>query len=380
MRVKYIAILLLAGVFACKKKAEVAAEHQHAEKQQEKSENKSASPAAPDRATVTLSAEEQRKSGLQTTLFTRKNVKTTISANGVIATDERRETAVYSRVSGYIEQIIVDFTGKEISRGQHLFKIYSPEIVSAQEEYLAALEQGGEGEAGELAAVARERLRLWGVSNHELKQIANEKKAHRVVYFCSPQSGFVLSKSAVQGLYINPQTELYRIANLSNLWVIISLYEMEFSQVRVGDKVTIRSAYADGLELTGRITYLYPDIDAQTRTGRARIEFKNRKNSFKPGMYVKAEISRNLGEAGIVSDDSIIDTGSRKLVFVRKDPTTFEPREIILGQRVSGGYTVKSGLTEGEEIVTGANFLLDAESKMRAITGAGGKTPGHGSH
>lgn len=351
------------------------AEHRHGD---ELAENKPA--ASPDRVAVTISAEEQRKSGLRTALFTRKNVKTTISANGVIATDERRETAVYSRVSGYIEQILADFTGKEISRGQHLFKIYSPEIVSAQEEYLSALEQGSEGEAGELAAVARERLRLWGVSNHELKEIAREKKAHRVVYFCSPQSGFVLSKSAVQGLYITPQTELYRIANLSNLWVIISLYEMEFSQVRVGDKVTIRSAYADGLELTGRITYLYPDIDAQTRTGRARIEFKNRKNGFKPGMYVKAEINRNLGEAGVVADDAIVDTGSRKLVFVRKDATTFEPREIVLGQRVTGGYTVKSGLTEGEEIVTGANFLIDAESKMRAITGAGGKAPGHGSH
>lgn len=380
MRAAFIFPLVLTLICFCKKKPEVQPEHQHAEKQEEKSESKSAPAAAPDRVAVTLSAEEQRKTGVQTAIFTRKAVKTTISANGVIATDERRETAVYSRVSGYIEQIIVDFTGKEIRRGQHLFKIYSPEIVSAQEEYLAALGQGDQAEANEFAETARERLRLWGVSNHEMSQIAKEKKAHRTVYFCSPQSGFVLSKSAVQGLYITPQTELYRIANLSNLWVIISLYEMEFSQVRIGDKALIKSAYADGLELTGRITYLYPDIDAQTRTGRARIEFANRKNSFKPGMYVKAEISRNLGDAGIVSEDAIIDTGSRKLVFVRKDATTFEPREITLGQRVSGGYTVKSGLTEGEEIVTGANFLLDAESKMRAVRGAGGKAPGHGSH
>lgn len=331
------------------------------------------------RVPVEVPSDQQKKIGLQTAKANRGPLAHVIRTVGSVTADQTREAHVHTRINGWIEKIFVDAIGKPVKKGQTLFELYSPELVSTQEEYLAAR---GKGETGaEIARAAIERLKGWAVPDSEINRLKSSGKVKRAVGFNAPVDGFVVNKTAIQGMYVTPEMELYYIADLSKVWVLVTLYESDISAIKVGDKTDIKLPYDPAKTFTAPIQYIYPEIDVETRTSKARIELDNKNQGLKPGMYVNVEIKKDLGEAVTVPEDAVIDTGVRRLVFVKTSATRFEPREVKIGPRVEGKYSVLSGLSPGEEVVVSAHFLIDAESKVQAaLQKGGGASPGHSGH
>ena len=318
------------------------------------------------RVPIDVPAEQQIRIGLKSTMVQKKTVTHTIRTVGVVATNQKSEAHIHSRVNGWIETIYADYVGKKVKRGAALYALYSPELISTQEEYLAANRQNGVGQ--EIAKTALDRLRLWGVPQTELDKLEKNQKASRTMTFESPISGFIINKSAIQGMYITPGMELYQMADLSLVWIMVTLYEFDIAIIKVGDEANVQIPYNPKLNFKAKISYISPEIEVETRTAKARIEVENRNQNFKPGMYVNVILSKDLGEAIIIPEDAVIDTGLRKIVFVKSGPSRFEPREVKIGSRVENQFAIISGLKAGEEIVTSAHFFIDAESKLRAAT------------
>lgn len=331
------------------------------------------------RVPIEVPSEQQTKIGLKISKAEKKVISHTIRTVGTVTADQRKEAHIHTKLSGWIESIYADYVGKGVKKGDPLFDLYSPELVSTQEEYLAANKQGGVGK--ELAQAALDRLKLWGVPQSQINLLKKNGKSKRTITFESPVSGFVISKNAIQGMYINPGMELYQIADLSKVWIMITLYEYDVSTVRIGDEAEVQMPYDPNITLRAKISYISPDIEAETRTAKARIEIENKSQSLKPGMYVNVSVKKDLGESIVVPDNAIIDTGMRKIVFVKSRQTTFEPREVKVGPRVEGQFIILSGLKAGEEVVSGAHFFLDAESKLKAASEKGETGhKGHGGH
>ena len=193
----------------------------------------------------------------------------------------------------------------------------------------------------------------------------------------APVDGYIVNKTAIRGMYITPEMELYHIADLSRVWVIVTLYEYDISAISVGDKAKVQLPYDAEKSFSGQINYIFPEVDVETRTVKARIEVPNLKQTLKPGMFANIEIKKDLGEAIVVPEDAVIDTGVRKVIFVKAGPTRFEPREVKIGPRVEGVFAILSGVRAGEQVVTSAHFLIDTESKFQAALGKG-EAPGGG--
>lgn len=336
------------------------------------------------RAAIEVVPEQQTRIGLKTASAERKPLNHVVRTVGVVSADQRSEAHVHARISGWVERIFADFIGKPVKKGQPLFELYSPELVSTQEEYLAARRQGGA--ARDLAKAALERLKLWGVPEGEIEKLKSSGKSRRALTFVSPVDGFIVNKTAIQGMYVTPEMELYYIADLSKIWVIVTLYESDVAIIRPGDEARLQLPYDPTKSYASKISYVYPEIEAETRTAKARIELANPGSHLKPGMFAHVEISKDLGESVVVPDDAVIDTGTRKIVFVRSGASRFEPREVKVGPRVGDVFAILSGLKEGEQVVTSAHFLIDAESKFQAAIERAGEKPsnksagGHGGH
>lgn len=331
------------------------------------------------RVPIEVPVEKQAKMGLKVAKAEKKEVEHTIRTVGTITADQTREVRVHTKIKGWIERMHADYVGKPVKKNQPLFDLYSPELVATQEEYLAARQQGAIGR--EIAGFARKRLQLWGVPQGEIERLEKTGKASRTITFNSPADGFIIEKTAVQGVYITPEMELYRITDLSRLWIIITLYEYDVAVISQGDEAGIVLPYDPDKPLTGKISYIYPEIEVETRTAKARIEVDNLDQRLKPGMFANVELKKNLGESVVVPGDAVIETGKRSIVFMKTGASRFEPREIKVGPRVENGVIVLSGLEGGEEIVISANFLIDAESKFQAAIQKGTLSqPGHGEH
>ncbi len=331
------------------------------------------------RAPISVPLDQQAKIGLKTEPTRRERMRHVIRTVASVAIDERRQAHVHTRFAGWIESIRVDYVGRPVAKGETLCYFYSPELVALQDEYLAA--RGREGLGAEVAAAALERLRLFGVPEREIARLERGEKRKLLVPIDSPIGGFVIAKTAIQGMYVTPEMELYQIADLSRVWLLAELYEYDLPIVAVGDEALVTLTYEPERRLRGRITYIYPEVTGQTRTGRARLEVDNPDQKLRPGQYANVEIEKDLGEVVIVPDFAVIDTGVRKIVFVRTDAERFEPREVQLGARAEARFAVLSGLREGEQVVTNANFLIDAESRLRAAIEKKGGTPsGHSGH
>jgi membrane fusion protein, copper/silver efflux system len=332
------------------------------------------------RVPITVPAEQQVKIGLRVARIEREHVQHTVRTVGTVAIDQSREAHVHTRFAGWIEDIRVSRVGQRVQKGETLCFFYSPELVSIQEEYLASRGRGAIGQ--EVSAAALERLRLLGVPEREIRALAEGRTTKVRVPIDSPIDGYVIEKEAIHGVYVTPEMHLYRIADLESLWILATLYEYDLPVVRLGDAATVSLTYEPERRIRGRITYIYPEVDPRTRTSQARLEVSNADRILKPGMYVNVEIEKDLGEVVLVPDSAVIDTGVRKIVFVRSAETRFEPREVTLGPRSARGYAVVSGLAPGDEVVASANFLLDAESRFQAaiekgLPGAGGGHAGH---
>ena len=337
-------------------------------------------------AGVNVSPERQQLIGIRTATAEIRPMVQKIRTVGIVTYDETRLAQVFSKVEGWIEELLVNYTGTLVRKGQPLFTLYSPDLVATQEEYLLALKAKqtlGSSSIKEISAgsdslleSAHRRLSLWDISEEQIRDLEKTGKPKRNLTFYSPLGGFVLKKEAVQGMRVMPDKELYTIGDLSTVWVNADIYEYELAQVRVGQKATITVASYPGRDFVGRVAWISPVLDEKTRTAKVRLEFPNRDFILKPEMYANAEINIDAGRKLAVPDEAVLDSGLRKVVFLDKGEGRFEPAEVKIGNKYDGYYEVLAGLSPGERIVASASFLLDSESRLKEAMGAMAGMPG----
>jgi multidrug efflux pump subunit AcrA (membrane-fusion protein) len=334
-----------------------------------------------DMATVTMNAEEMRLTGVMTAVAERAPFARTVRAVGTVKADETRVQRVQTRVGGYVEQLQANFLGQLIHRGDPVLGIYSPELLSSQEEFLRAREtakrfatsslpetrRGGE----DLLRASRQRLELFGVPGSFLANLEQTGLAERVVTLTAPISGYITAKDVSIGQRVEPGRELFTVTDLSSVWVEAAFYESEAPAIVIGATATLTLPYDPSLELQGRVAYIYPYLNPDTRTLPVRFDVPNPGLALKPGMYANVELVIDQGEQVTVPDNAVMDTGSRQIVFVAGANGKFTPRLVTVGARSNGRASILTGLAPGEQVVVKANFLLDSESRLRAaIAGA----------
>lgn len=335
------------------------------------------SSAAPQRAPVQLSPTQQQLIGVTYETVERRPLTKVIRTVGRVEYDERKLAEVTLKIAGWIQDLYADYTGKPVQKGQPLFTLYSPDLVTAQEEYLLALRTakglknsrvpGAKESAESLVRVSRNRLRLWDLTERQIRELeeTGQPKLYQTIY--SPVGGVIIEKTALKGHRVEPGMVLYKIADLSTVWVYADIYEYELPFVRVGQEAKVSLSYYPGEVFTATVTYLYPYLDEKTRTGKVRFELANTPDwKLKPAMYATTELAVPLGEKLVIPEPAVLDTGVRQLVFVDKGQGRFAPQEVKLGDRVDHYVEVLGGLTAGERVVTSGNFLIDSESKLQA--------------
>ena len=333
-------------------------------------------PPVAGQATIALSPEKQQLIGLRTEPVRREPMVKRIRTVGQVTADETRVSRAFSKVSGWVEKLYVNFTGATVKKGQPLLAIYSPELVSTQEEYLLALRasqrlkgsafseiaEGGDS----LLAATRRRLELWDVPASEIRRIEQAGHPIKTLTLYSPASGYVMEKPVLEGQKIDPSASLMTVADLGEVWVQAEFYEQDASLVHVGDRAALTLNAYPGRTWTGTIDYIYPSVDPQTRTLRARLRFANPGMLLKPGMYANLTIEKRLGNRLTVPEDSVLDSGTRQIVFLSRDGGHFEPRQVTVGERTDGRRQILSGLKAGDVIVSSGNFLVDSESRLKS--------------
>jgi RND family efflux transporter MFP subunit len=339
---------------------------------------------------VYISPARQQLIGVRTAVVEHRALETTVRTVGVLQYDETRVAEIHTKIAGWIERVGVDFVGKPVRRGQMLFTVYSPDLVATQKEYLLALRAAGElgrsvyeetriGADGLLAAT-RERLKLWDVSDAQIARLEKTGEVQKTMSFYSPFNGVVLERNAFPGHYIGPETAVFKVADLSTIWVHGQVFESELRRVAIGQEAHIEFPYGQTTRtLKGRITFIYPDVDPMTRRGRVRIELRNPGLELKPESYVTVVIHTPGGMELAVPREAVIDTGTKRYTILARDNGYFEPREIEISDPVDGFYPVISGLQHGDIVVTSAQFLIDSETNlqeaMQSMVGHG-----HASH
>jgi len=329
------------------------------------------------RAPIRLDGNQQQAIGLTYGTVERRPLEQVIRTVGRFDYDERKLAEVTLKVEGYIGDLFVDYTGKPVRKGDPLFTIYSPDLVTAQEEYLLAHETlgrlGGSNVPGaldsarSLVRASRERLRLWDLADQQVRALEESRKPELYQTIYSPISGVVIEKMAFKGHRTEPGMPLYKIADLSTVWVYADIYEYELPFVQVGQEARITLAYYPAEEWTARLTYVYPSIDPKTRTAKVRFELPNSgKHQLLPEMYGNVELHVPAGERVAVPETAVLDSGRRQVVFVASTDGQLVPRDVKLGSRFDDYVEVLEGLSPGERVVTSANFLVDSESKLQA--------------
>jgi Cu(I)/Ag(I) efflux system membrane fusion protein len=340
----------------------------------------------PGYAPVRLAPEGLAKAGVQTAVATPGKLGGTIRAVGVVVVDERLVRHVQTKVAGWVEKLFVNTTGQQVRQGEPLLALYSPELLASQEEYLKALKLAQElaqspfpearKAAGDLLAAARQRLLLFDVPDGFLASLEQAGSPQRTVTLLAPIGGVVLAKNVYEGQRIEPGTELFTVADLSRVWVEAQIYERELASVAVGTSAAVILPYPEAPSLVGKVRFVYPTVEPQTRTVKVRLELPNPEGHLKPEMYATVELHPAPQEGVLVPDAAVMDTGTRRLVFVEQMPGFFVPREVELGASRDGTSLVKRGLSPGERVAVQGTFLLDSESRLRAAL----SLPQGGSH
>ncbi|WP_026177381.1 efflux RND transporter periplasmic adaptor subunit [Thiobacillus denitrificans] len=346
-----------------------------------------------DAAQVRISPDKVQKLGVKTEAAALRTLDRIVRAAGRIEPDERRIVAVAPKFEGYIERLHVNVTGQRVARGQPLFEVYSPELVSAQREFALAAEgvqamKDADSETRnamqQLAESSLARLRNWDIPDAQVKALTKTGEAKRSLTFRSPVSGIVTEKKAVQGMRFMPGETLYQVTDLSSVWVVADVFEQDIGLVRTGAQARVSiSAYPDRV-FEGRVTYVYPTLTPATRTVPVRLELANPGMLLKPAMFAQVELPVGDGKPVLaIPDSAVIDSGTRRIVLVQLEAGRFEPREVRLGRRGDRYVEVLDGIDEGEQIVVAANFLIDAESNLSTVLGgmegpaAAGGAPGN---
>lgn len=336
--------------------------------------------AASDAAPLEFSPEKIQKLGVRSEAAALRELNQTLRVNGRIEVDERRSYTVAPKFEGWIERLYVNATGQAVTQGQPLFEAYSPELASAQREQALALQgvaalQGADEETRRsmqrLAEASRMRLQNWDVAADALATGSRPRSTFR-----APVTGIVLEKKAVQGMRFSPGDALYQIADLSSVWLIADIPEPDIGQVQLGSRADIRIEAFPQHSFSGRVDFIYPTLNSATRTVPVRITIANPQGQLKPAMFGRAELAVGNGRRVLtVPLSAVIDSGTRQIVLVRLAAGRFEPRTIKLGQRSQDYAEVLDGLAAGEQVVTTANFLIDAESNLKAALGGLGAHP-----
>lgn len=330
---------------------------------------------------VLLDEARRQSIGVRTAVVGPRPIRAAIRAAGKVAYDETRRTEVSLKFGGWIRRIHVDYTGRAVRKGEPLVSVYSPELLSAQQEFLNALRpvasidgtgMGGGEAAGainaDLAAAARQRLRLWDITPAQIDAIARSGKPLESVPIVAPASGVVVEKSVVEGSSFVAGQVLYKIAPIHPVWVVASVYQYELPLVRGGMTAVIETPFLPERSRTGRVSYVTPFLDANTRTGEVRVTVPNPRGDLKPGMFVDVTLERDLGSRLAVPQSAVLYEGDRSIVFVDLGSAGIVPRAISPGARAGDFVEVRSGVKAGDVIVTSGNFLVAAESKLKAAS------------
>ncbi|MDH5761558.1 MAG: efflux RND transporter periplasmic adaptor subunit [Nitrospinota bacterium] len=318
--------------------------------------------------------------GIKTEKVKSRTLKHEIRTVGNLTYDERKVHHVHTKYGGWIEKLHVDFTGQEVKQSDLLLEIYSPELVSTQEElvlalkYKQSLKDSPYGELSEAAdsllASTRKRLELFDVQEHQIEALIRDQKITKTMHIHSPVRGFVIEKKALEGMHVQPGMSLYMIADLSNIWVLADIYEYEVPWIKVGQNVEMNLSYFPGKKFSGKVTFIDPFLNPATRTLKVRMEFPNPNWELKPDMYANVTIESTVVKRGLtVPEQSVIHSGEKTMVIVAKDSGQYESREVTLGVLAQGYYRVIKGLRKGEQVVVSSGFLIDSESKLQEAIG-----------
>ena len=308
---------------------------------------------------VTISPERVQMLGVRTAAVQMRTLTRSIRAVATVAIDERRVAVAAPRFEGWIDTLNVSATGDAVMRGQTLFSYYSPDLALAEREYLLA--------PGELAQSALTRLENLNIPPDEIARLRKTGQPGRVASLAAPISGVVLEKAAIQGMRFAAGDTLYRIADLSHVWVLADVFEQDIADIHPGQTTHIIVAAYPDTPFSGQVTFIYPTINPTTRTAKLRIEVDNAAQLLKPDMYATVEIAAPLGAAEVlaVPESAVLDSGTRQVVLVEGKPGHFEPHDVTLGRHADGYVEIHSGILAGDKVVVGANFLIDAESNLR---------------
>jgi Cu(I)/Ag(I) efflux system membrane fusion protein len=336
-------------------------------------------PATPAGNTLVVDVQRLQSIGVKFEVAKRKDVTKTIRTVGQVVPDERLLADVNIKIEGWIDRLLVNTTGEQVKKGQILFTLYSPELVATQQEYLLALQavqRLGDSQFKDVAEgarstldVARRRLQLWDIEDYHIRELERTGQVLKTLPIHAPLSGTVTEKTAVAGMHVEPGDSLYKITDLTRVWVMADIYEYELPLIAKGLPVSVSLTYAPQQVLSGIIGFIYPTVDEQTRTARVRVELDNRAELLKPGMYANVEITIPLGNRLVVPKDAVLESGERRIVFIHHMDGRLEWRPATVGVRGGEWVEILDGLAEGEHIVTTANFLLDSESQLKAAIG-----------
>jgi Cu(I)/Ag(I) efflux system membrane fusion protein/cobalt-zinc-cadmium efflux system membrane fusion protein len=341
----------------------------------------------------------EQSMGVKLARVARRDLSRTIRAVGRVAYDERRVAHVHTKVQGWVEKLYIDYEGQLVERGQPLLEIYSPELVATQDELLVAARYRDQTSASpfedvaksgaQLFAATRRRLELWDIPDRDIDRLLQTGAIRKNLTLYSPAKGAVTHLMVREGMEVGPNQNLYTIADLSRVWVYAEVYEYELPWVAVGQKGSVELSYMPGATFEASVTYVYPYLDAKTRTARVRLELENPDLALKPDMFTNVRIQAQTRRGTLaVPDEAVLRSGQRSLVIVALGEGRFDPRQVTLGIDSGDGWLeVLDGLSEGEQIVISGQFLIDSESRLREAAqkllepaGAGHEMPDHGGH
>ena len=329
---------------------------------------------------VQLTNEQMNSIGVKTGTVEYKQLNDVIRATGTVDVDERLQSSVQVRFSGYIRKVFANATYQYVRKGDPLFTIYSPDLVVTQEEYLLARRNqsalsgssvdGVAKGASSLASAAEQRLRQWDIPNSEMEKLKESGKAISELSINSPASGYIMERNALPNMYVEPATKLYTLADLSRVWVNAQVFQNDVGRLKRGDNASITVDAYPGRTFRGRIEEILPQVDMTTRTVKVRLAVNNPGVILKPGMFVNVDLKSGLGRQLTVPASAVFQTGLRQVVFVDQGSGSIEPKEVGLGARVGDDFVVLKGIVAHQQIVTSANFLLDSESQLQAAAGS----------
>jgi len=332
---------------------------------------------------VQITPEKQQLIGVEYGTVEYETVKNSVRAVARVTLDETKIAKVHSKLEGWIDQVFVDFTGKQVHQGDPLLTIYSPEALATQQEYLLAIKAQHLmhdnpvhemlGSTENLVAAAKKRMDLWDIGEKQIAEITASGVPLKNLTLTSPITGFVMERNVFAKQRIMPETALYTVADLSRVWVVADVFEYEAAGIRLGMPATLTLSYLPGRTFRGKVNYILPQVDAATRTLKVRIEFPNADFALKPEMYGEVEFQTGGGRRLVVPQTAVLNSGDRQVVFVDRGKGYFEPREVSLGGRSEGRVEILSGLQSGERIVISGNFLIDSESQLKTSLGGASK-------